>query len=167
MPGSRTEETSLLPRCTQPRGQQQAHDCSTLVPSPPERHVEMQGGNRKVGGGGVKAYRKVSGSLGTYMESWKDELQGSEWIRVGEDRSPQHQSRICKGWKPQRGRDIRAAPSSPTRLRAGLRGPEADGACTVPALSRSGTCALHPRSNMHHIHFHTNPNRVTEIALHC
>ena len=37
----------------------------------------------------VKTSRKVLGSLGTYVKSWKNELQGSEWKKVGKDGSPQ------------------------------------------------------------------------------
>lgn len=64
---------------------------AVLGPSPIERHVkgrEATGRVGQAGGRGGKVSRKVWGSLGTYMQSWRDELWGSEWTGVGKDSSP-------------------------------------------------------------------------------
>lgn len=75
----------------QPRGQSSRHMTAVLEPSPIERHVKGREATGRVGQAGGrrgKGSRKVWGSLGTYMQSWRDELWGSEPTGVGKGSSP-------------------------------------------------------------------------------
>lgn len=75
----------------QPRGQNSGHTTAVLGPRPIERHEkgrEATGRVGQAGGRGGKVSRKLWGSLGTYMQSWRDELWGSEQTGVGKNSSP-------------------------------------------------------------------------------